>query len=157
MTGVLRGKFAMMDRRFTSVPMDVKARWWRLQYMGLVGYFAAFLGCSQVVLQQLGVISNYGARKILGVAQSFRISSELKRVKTDFKVCVQNDFCKAVVRYIGHCFRHPDHSVSELLSLPLQERLAERRLFQGRRESPSNFAQKGIGSFCPILVFIENL
>ena len=139
LTGTLRGKLAMMDRRFSGVTMAVKAKWWQLQFRGLVSYFASFIGCTCLLMQALAPVNNGGARKILGVGPGFNVSAELQRVQSEFNVCVQSFYCKSLVSYIGHCFRHCDHPVSKLMSLPLAGRLRELRLNSQR--DPSGSAQ----------------
>ena len=84
-------------------------------------------------------MNNGGARKILGVNRNFNFSPELQRVQSEFKVCVQRYYCKCVVSYVGHCFRHSSHPISKLLSLPFAERLTSLRL--RNRRLPSETAQ----------------
>ena len=59
----------------------------------------------------------------------------LQRVQLEFNVCVQSYYCKCLVSYLGHCFRHTAHPVTKLLSLPLAGRLESLR--QQRRRVPS--------------------
>ena len=140
MLGGLRGKLAVMDKRFRGVPRAARAKWWQLQFRGYVAYFAAFIGCNRGILRSLASINNDGARKILGVSRRYNVGHELTRVQTEFKICVQTFFCASIVSYVGHCFRHREHAVSKLMSLPLPERLENLRL-QGRRIEPSGPAQ----------------
>ena len=142
MLGALKGKLALMDKRFVGVPPAVRASWWKLQSRGIVGYFASFLGVSRLTLQKVQTIGNGGARKVMGVNSRFNISSTLHNVQSEFKMCLSTYFCKSLVSYLGHCFRHSDHPVSGLLSLPLKGRLTDLRL-QGRRSVPSGVAQAG--------------
>ena len=92
------------------------------------------------MLQKLQVISNCGARKVLGLPRSFNVSNVLHSAQDDFRICVRTFFCKSIVRYLGHCFRHPSHPITQLLSLPLGRRLTDLRM-QGRRSVPSDSAQ----------------
>ena len=69
----------------------------------------------------------------------FNVSSELQRVQSEFNICVQTFYCKCVVSYVGHCFRHSAHPISKLMSLPLAERLTSLRL--RNRRLPSDTAQ----------------
>ena len=138
--GTLRGKLASMDKRFVCVPQARKAKWWQLQFRGVVGYFAAFIGCCCTWFRKLTTIANAGARKVLGVTATYNVASELKRVQDAFKISVHEYFCKSVVTYVGHCFRHVDSPVYKLLSLPLDRRLTDLRR-QGQRTVPSGFAQ----------------
>ena len=78
---------------------------------------------------------------ILKVDMGYNVSHELARVQERFNCCVQTFYCKSVVAYLGHCFRHLGHPVTKLLSLPLFERLENLRL-QGRRSEPSSIAQE---------------
>ena len=129
----------MMDRRFFSVTVPAKVKWWQLQFRGIVSYFAAFIGCTLLMMQALAPVNNGGARKIMGVGQGYNISSELRRVQSEFNICVQSYYCKCLVSYIGHCFRHSSHPISKLFSLPLAGRLTSLRLEQ--RRVPSDSAQ----------------
>jgi len=138
--GTLRGKLASMDKRFVCVPQARKAKWWQLQFRGILSYFAAFIGCSATWYRTLSSLSNSGARKVMGVAMRYNVSSELQRVQNDFNISLPEFFCESVVKYIGHCFRHLELPVSRLLSLPLDRRLTNLRL-QGQRTVPSGFAQ----------------
>jgi len=128
-----------MDKRFSRVAAATKAKWWQLQFRGLVSYFAAFIGCSMLIMRALAPINNGGARKIMNVARNFNISFELQRVQSEFNICVQTFYCKCVVGYVGHCFRHSSHPISKLMSLPLAERLTSLRS-QSRRV-PSQTAE----------------
>ena len=57
----------------------------------------------------------------------------------NFVVNLQTFYCKSLVGFLGHCFRHPAHPVTKLLSLPLAERLASLR--QRNPRVPSGLAQ----------------
>ena len=139
MVGALRGKLAMMDKRFSSVSTAVKAKWWQLQFKGLVSYFAAFVGCSLLIMQALAPVNNGGAGKVMGLPCAFNVSSELRRVQAEFDICVQSYYCKCVVGYAGHCFRHGSHPISKLMSLPFSERLSSLR--ERNRRVPSDTVQ----------------
>ena len=128
-----------MDKRFTGVPMAVKAKWWQLQFRGLVSYFAPFIGCSCRMMQALAPPNNGAARKVLGVGSHFNVSSELRAVQSQFNICVQTYYCKCIVTFLGHCFRHSAHPVAKLLSLPLAGRLDALR--HERPRDPSGSAQ----------------
>ena len=130
----------MIDRRFSSASMPMKAKWWQLQCRGLVSYYAAFIGLTMLMMRALSPVNNGGSRKILGVGCNFNVSSELSRVQSEFGVCVQTFYCKCVVGYVGHCFRHTSHPISKLLSLPFSGRLISRRS-QRRRDPVSGFTQ----------------
>ena len=67
------------------------------------------------------------------------MSHELQHVQTEFKTCVQTYYCKCIVSFLGHCFRHRTHPVTKLLSLPLAGRLDSLR--QQRPRDPSGSAQ----------------
>lgn len=84
-------------------------------------------------------MNNGGARKILGVGRGFNVSAELQRVQSEFKVCVHTFYCKCIVSYIGHCFRHRQHPIAKLFSLPLAGRLTSLRLES--RRLPSQTAE----------------
>ena len=128
MLGGLRGKLACMDKRFTAVPAAQKAKWWQIHSRGYLAYFAPFLGCNRELLQSLAPINNQGARKILGLRSNFNVHATLHNAQTEFNICVHRFFCKSVISYVGHVFRHMNQPVSKLLSLPLSERLDHLRL-----------------------------
>ena len=46
-------------------------------------------------------------------------------------------YCKCLVSYVGHCFRHSSHPISKLFSLPLAGRLTSLRLESRRVPSVS--------------------
>jgi len=121
------------------VVAPIKAKWWQLQFRGMVSYYAAFIGCSALVMQALAPLGNGGARKVIGAGPGFNVSSVLQQVQSEFKICVQTFYCKCVVSYVGHCFRHSSHPISKLFSLPFAGRLASLRL--ERRRAPSESAQ----------------
>jgi len=139
LVGTLRGKLAIMDKRFSSINAATKAKWWQKQFRGLVSYYAAFIGCSLLLMRALAPVNNGGARKVLGVGRNYNFSAELERAQTEFNICVHTFYCKCVVSYVGHCFRHGSHPISKLLSLPLAERLSSLRLRS--RRMPSDSAQ----------------
>ena len=156
MIGTLKGKLAIMDKRFSCVPELVRAKWWKLQFRGVVSYFACYLGVNRLILQKTRVLSNGGSRKVLRVGSNFNDSSTLTRVQNEFNICLSTFFCKSVVSYLGHCFRHADHPITKLMSLPLQERLADLRL-QGRRSVPSGTAQAHFNSLVDLGVNLGQL
>ena len=119
MRGALRGKLAMMDKRFASVPRMVKAKWRQLQFRGVVGFYAPFIGLGRTIMRQLAPVNNSGARKVLGVRPFYTNGSELNRVQEHYRICVQTFFCHSIVQYLGHCFRHIEIPISRLLSLPV--------------------------------------
>ena len=135
MRGALRGKLAMMDKRFVSVPRMVKAKWWQLQLRGVVGFYASFIGLGRTIMRQLAPVNNSGARKVLGVRPFYNNGSELNRVQEHYRICVQTFFCHSIVQYLGLCFRHIEIPISRLLSLPLEGRLGALRSQHGRAES----------------------
>jgi len=104
-----------------------KARWWQQQYRGFVGFFAGFLGVSCTIFRQMNVVSNLGARKIVGFDRRFNSHDVLTGIRSEFSIDVQQFFLETVVRWVGRCFRHPSHPVSLLMSLPLEGRLNELR------------------------------
>ena len=110
----------------------VKGKWWRTQYRGFVGFYAAFLGLNSQLFDQVGVIGNAGARKIGNLISLNNSSHQLRDIKSRYNICVQRFFVKTIVSWVGHCFRHPNHPISSLLSLPLDGRLTELRLLSGR-------------------------
>ena len=138
MLGGLRGRIHSMSDKLAKVPPAARAFWWKMQFRGILGFHAAFVGCSTTIFKELGVVSNAGARKVAGFAK--RHNHELDRVRTSFNICVQTFFAKCVVKFLGHTFRHESHPFTQLISLPLPERLASLRS-QGRGSAASDFAQ----------------
>ena len=121
MIGGLRGRAHSMQAKFNRVPAASRAHWWKVQFRGIVGFHAAFLGCTTTTFKELGVVGNAGARKVAGLSR--RHNCDLDAVKDHFNVCVQTFFAQCIVKFIGHSFRHGDHPFSKLLSLPLPRRL----------------------------------
>ena len=145
----------MMDKRFVGVPMAAKAKWWQLQFRGFVSYYAAYIGITCNIMKALAPPSNGATRKVLGVPPSFNVSSELQRVQREFNICVQSYYCKSLVGYIGHCFRHVGHPVTKLMSLPLAGRLDSLR--QQRPRDPSGSAQSARAFLTSIGIDLRNL
>ena len=56
----------------------------------------------------------------------------LQNIKGQYDICVQSFFIKTLVAWLGHCFRHPNHPITALFSLPSDGRLTELRLLSGR-------------------------
>ena len=127
MLGTLRGGVASLRRLFTGTPSLTKARWWKSVFRGIVGFFAAFVGINKSIFQSVGVPSNAAARCIGGLSNRNNIHEQLMHVKCQFDICVQSFFARTIVQWCGHCFRHSDHPVTKLLSLPLDGRLSELR------------------------------
>jgi len=124
LTGALRGRLAKMDKRFSLSSPAVRARWWQQQYRGFIGFFAAFLGINCTIVRQMATIANVGARKVCNLNPRFNVHERLSTVKRELNIDAEHFFVQTVVRWLGHCFRHPDHPISLLLSLPLDGRLA---------------------------------
>ena len=154
MLGILRGKLALMDKRFSAVSQTVKAFWWKLHSRGAISYFAPFIGINRTTMRALEPIINAASRKLLNVRARFNVSSELSRVREQYDACIQSFFCGSIVRYVGHTFRHANHAVCQLLSLPLQGRLTQLRL-QGRRRVPSETAQANRNLFVDLGIHIS--
>ena len=147
MLGALRGRIATMDQRFTRTQTCFKARWWKAQYRGIVGFLAAFIGINASILQSVGIVSNTAARQI-GCLHGRDNSKGLFRIKREHSICVQEFVARTIVMWVGHCFRHCSHPISQLLSLPLDERLRTLR----SRGSGSEVSQSALASF---LTFIS--
>ena len=111
-----------MHERFRRVPAASRAFWWKVQFRGIVNFHAPFLGCNKLILRDLGVIANSGARRVGNLPHRHNV--DLHSIKFVFNICVQTFYARCVVKYVGHTFRHPDHQLSQLLSLPLPSRLA---------------------------------
>jgi len=127
LNGALRGRLSHLDRRFSLSPSAVRAHWWKQQFRGYVGFFAAFLGINFTIMRQMGVIANAGARKVCGFPSCFNYHETLMQVRTELKVDVKLFFVQTVVKWLGHCFRHRHQPISILLSLPTEGRLAALR------------------------------
>ena len=82
-----------------------------------------------MILRSVASVSNAGPRTICNLPACFRHDSTLTQIKSSFDICVLIFFTKTIVRWCGHCFRHQDHAIAQLLSLPLAERL---RLLRSR-------------------------
>ena len=129
-----------MDSRFASIARTAKAKWWQLQFRGVLAFHAAFIGCGQLVMRKLEPLGNAGVRKVMGWSRHYNVSSELRRARDTLNVCVQSSYCKSLVAYVGHCFRHVAHPVAKLLSLDFPSRLASLRQ-QNSSVAPSGYAQ----------------
>ena len=139
MIGALRGKLSIMGRKFVGVSVVTSAKWWQSQFRGIIGFHAGFIGCGQLIMDKLAPISNAGVRKVMHWDRRYNVGAELLRVKSSLNLCVQNYFCKRLVSYVGHCFRHTDQPIAKLLSLDFPSRLTNLRL-QRQRGVPSNLA-----------------
>ena len=89
-------------------------------------------------MRNMHIISNLGARKVVGLPRNFQHSGTLEGIKSEFCINVQYFFIERVVSWVGHCFRHPSHPISKLLSLPLDGRLADLR--SRGTETPLSFS-----------------
>ena len=138
MIGGLRGSMHRMSEHFARVPVASRAFWWKMQFRGILGFHAAFVGCSSTIFKELGVVGNAGARKVAGLVR--RHNNDLTAVKANLNICVQTFYAKCIVRFLGHAFRHVTHPFTQLLSLPLPGRLASLRS-HGRESAASDLAQ----------------
>ena len=138
MVGGLRGRLHSMRNHMHGVCSGKKAFWWKTQFRGIIGWHAAFIGCSKAIFQELDSVSNAGIRLVMNLPRNY--NHGLHSLKQRFHCCLHDFYAGSVVRYVGHCFRHSTHPISILLSLPLQGRLASLRL-QGRRGAVSETAQ----------------
>ena len=75
------------------------------------------------------MIGNMGARKVANLPK--RHNNDLHAIISHFNICVQSFFATCIVKFIGHTFRHAQHPLCQLLSLPLPSRLTSIRR-QGR-------------------------
>lgn len=119
MLGALRG--ALGKNKWLndgSVPKFLKARWWRQQLSGTIGWIAPFAIPTPSMFAKLQVLSNKGARLIGGLPRNSNSSNDLLHVKSEFKICVPTIFCQRLVNRIAHIFRHPELFVHSVLSLP---------------------------------------
>ena len=137
--GTLRGLLSSARKKFAkpNFSQNYRARWWRVQLRGLLGYFAAFIGPGKEMYRELEVIGNMGARFVAGLPQRFLLGPVLERIQGEHKIHVLNIFSEFVVKRMGHCFRHPDTPLHSFLSRPLGERLTSLRL-TGRRAEVSS-------------------
>ena len=127
LTGALRGSAATLDRKFSLATPTLRGNWWKQQFRGLVAYFAAFLGLTSTILRQMETISNLGARRIACLRRGYNVHERLTSIKSQHKCHVDLFYVQTVVKWVGHCFRHPLHPISQLLSLPLDGRLNDLR------------------------------
>ena len=141
MIGTLRGLLASARKTVgkPGVPSCVRARWWRGQLQGLLGYSAAFIGPSKSTFRDLEVVGNGGARLIAGLSSRYLIGDVLERVQNENKTNALVIFSEFIVRWLGHVFRHPQLPVFAFLSRPLEERLTALRV-TGRRAEISDYA-----------------
>ena len=130
--GGLRGCIARLGNKYNTASAYTRAKWWKTQFHGFVGFYAAFIGLNVRFFEKVGILANAAARKVGGMSPLNNSSQQLKALKTSHDICVQHYFVKTIVSWLGHCFRHPNHLVSKLLSLPLDGRLTEHRLLSGR-------------------------
>ena len=130
--GGLRGCIARLGSKYNTASAYTRAKWWKTQFHGFVGFYAAFLGLNVRIFEQAGILANAAARKVGSMIPLNNSSQQLKALKTAHDICVQQYFVKTIVSWLGHCFRHPNHLISKLLSLPLDGRLTEHRLLSGR-------------------------
>jgi hypothetical protein len=88
--GALRGLLASAAKRIArpGISQYCRARWWRAQINGFVGYNAAFIGPSKTMYRELEVIGNKGARMVASLPPRYLVGSVLDRVQKDHKICV---------------------------------------------------------------------
>jgi len=114
-----------------------KAKWWRSQLNGLIGYSAAFVGPSKTFFKQLEIIGNAGARFVANLPRRYLVGSMLEHVQSEHKICARRICAEFIVRRMAHCFRHPETPLFSFLSLSVNERLTSLRLV-GRRSEVSD-------------------
>jgi len=95
MLGGLRGRLHKLNTEFSRVSSLVRGHWWKLQFGGILGFHAGFIGCSKKVFQDLGVNSNKAARKVASLPPHHNCN--LDSVKSHFGICVQDFFARCVV------------------------------------------------------------
>ena len=69
-----------------------------------------------------------------------RHNHDLTSLKTELNILVQTLYARRAVKFVGHTFRHPNHQLFVLLSLPLPRRFTSLRLL-GRGGVASDSAQ----------------
>ena len=62
--GGLRGCLARLSSKYSNATAYVKAKWWKTQFRGFIGFYAAFLGLNPQLFDQLSSLGNAGARKV---------------------------------------------------------------------------------------------
>ena len=124
MLGSLRGRLRQMDKKFALCSHRGRARWWKAQFRGVIGWHAAFIHLTVSLCLQLSSISNAGARRIAGLQSRMGGQTLIDHLTSEHNVRVRSFFFKTVVKWTGHCLRHPDHAVTRLMSFPLNGRLA---------------------------------
>ena len=110
------------------VPSFLLARWWKYQFIGLVGWMASFAVPSKEVVAGLEIVANGGARLVKNLAGHCRDGVRLKQIRSNFSIDVPIEYFKMLVSRLAHVFRNKESLVFKLLSLPLQSRLAHLRL-----------------------------
>ena len=135
--GAMRGRLAQLNKQFALCSNFSRARWWKSQFRGIAGWHAAFVGVNQTIFRKLEPISNCGARRVTGLFGRSGSNEFLQHVKDLYRVDMQDFYLNCIVKYVGHCFRHQGHAISQLMSLPTERRLTELRL-QGRRGQVSS-------------------
>ena len=128
--GALRGGLRTGRRHMKGLPCAMRAHWWKIQYRGLIGYFAAFLGLSRSMMRLFEVIDNAGARFVANLRPNNNSHQLLMSVKSEHAIDVPKYVVQSVVRRIGHVFRH-DTVLRTLWSLPCSRRLASLRQSNG--------------------------
>ena len=97
----------------------------------------------------MAIIANIGARRVCGLSRGFNVHDRLVSIKQAFSIDAEAFHVQVVVSWLGHCFRHPDHPISLLLSLPLDGRLTTLRS-RGAETPLSNFALSSWLSFLDV-------
>jgi len=110
-----------MGIRFIDISAAARGRWSQLQLRGIV---SLVIGISCSIMNSFEASSNGGARTIMGVASHYSVARVLQRTKEERHICSHDWYCRCIVTYVFHCFRHPEHPVTKLLSLPFGRRLS---------------------------------
>ena len=136
MLGALRGLLSSATKTVAQVGVSqyCKAKWWKAQLNGIVGYSAAFIGLGRALYQELHVISNNAARLVAKLPPRYNVGPVFDLIKSEHKIDVPDIFSLSVVCRMAHCFRHPNTPVFQFLSRPIQKRLTSLRSVGMRSE-----------------------
>ena len=157
MLGALRGALCRNNEWLSKsyVPPFLKARWWKQQVAGSIGWIAPFVIPCRALFTKLQVLSNKGARLVGGLPTRSNSSDQLTHIKSQFNICLPSTFCKLLVNRIAHVFRHSELPVSSVLSLPggrldvLRNRGRLTELSANRRSAWEVLRMFGLGSEDP--------
>ena len=94
MLGALRGLLSSAGKTVAQagVSQYCKAKWWRAQLNGIIGYSAAFIRPGRALYQDLHVISNKGARLVAKLPPRYNVGPVLDRIKSEHKIDVPDIF-----------------------------------------------------------------